>query len=155
MPVYQINLARSRRLSRIMAFGAQGVTLKYPLHSWSGLRGDDGVVVVAIRATDVRVDDYGSSCLLWSPAIDPNGGMERASHLERFEHCSLAVRHGTAEALLAYGKDAAFAADEVIALRVVRIGNQYWAKWGSVARAEDSHRFMLPGVRSAAACLAA
>jgi hypothetical protein len=155
MPVYQINPARTRRLSRVLAFEAQGVALKYPLHSWSGLRPDDGVIVVGIRATDVQVDDCGCSCLLWSPATDPSEGMDRASHLERFEHCSLAVCHGAAEALLAYGEDEAFKAGEVIALRVVRIGNQYWAKWGSVARAEYSNRFTLPGICRAEACLAA
>jgi hypothetical protein len=138
-----------------MAFRAQGVTLKYPSHSWSGVRGGDGAVVVAIRATDVQVHDWGCSCLLWSPAIGPGEELERASHQERLEHCFLAVCHGTAEALVAYGQDAAFNAGEVIALSVVKIGNQYWARWGSVARAEDSTRYVLPGMSPAEASLAA
>jgi hypothetical protein len=32
-----------RRLSRAMAFGAQGVVLEHPTHSWSGVRVSDGV----------------------------------------------------------------------------------------------------------------
>lgn len=155
MSVHPLNPAWPRRLSRLMAFAAQGVTLKYPSHSWSGLRGDDGVVVIAVRANDVWVDDWGCSCLLWSPAIEPNDGMEWASHQERLEHCALAVRHGIAEALVAYGKDAVFDADEVITPRVIRIRSQYWAKWGSVARAEKSHRFVPSGTRPAETCLAA
>jgi hypothetical protein len=105
-----------------MAFEAQRVTLNYPAHSWSGVRCKDGRVVIAIRAADVDVDER-----------------------ERFEHCSLAARRGTAEAILAYGEDAAFDAREVIALTVVRIGNQYWGKWGAVACAEGGYRFMRPG----------
>jgi hypothetical protein len=128
-----------------MAFEAQGVTLKYPAHSWSGVRCKDGGVVVAIRAADVEVDERGCRCLLWSPVIGSAEGMESASHRERFEHCSLAVRRGAAEAILAHGADAAFDAHEVVALSVVRIGNQYWGKWGAVARAEGGHRFMRPG----------
>jgi hypothetical protein len=33
-----------------MAFGAQGVVLEHPTHSWSGARVSDGVVVAAVRA---------------------------------------------------------------------------------------------------------
>jgi hypothetical protein len=128
-----------------MAFEAQGVTLKYPAHSWSGVRCKDGGVVIAIRAADVDVDERGCRCLLWSPVTWSAEGMESASHRERLEHCSLAARRGTAEAILAYGEDAAFDAREVIALSVVRIGNQYWGKWGAVARAEGGYRFMRPG----------
>lgn len=155
MPVYPLHRTGTRRRSRVMAFQAQGVTLRYPSHSWSGVREDDGVVVVAIRATDVQVHDWGCSCLLWCPAPRCGEEIERASHQERFEHCLLAVRLGTAEALVAYGQDAAFNAGEVIAMSVVKIGDQYWATWGSVARAEDSTRDPLPGMRSAAANLAA
>jgi hypothetical protein len=111
--------------------------------------------VVAIRATDVQVHDWGCSCLLWSPAIGPSEEIQSASHQERLEHCVLAVCHGTAEALVAYGRDAAFNAGEVIALSVLKIGNQYWARWGSVARAEDSTRYRLPGMSPAEASLAA
>lgn len=157
MPVYPLDRSRTGRRSRLMAFRAQGITLRYPSHSWSGVRGDgeDGVVVVAIRATDVQVHDWGCSCLLWSPAAGPGEALDRASHQERLEHCLLAVCHGAAEALVAYGQDAGFNADEVIALSVVKIGDQYWARWGSVARAEDSTRYRLPGMGPAEACLAA
>lgn len=155
MAVYPLHPAGTRRRSRVMAFQAQGVTLKYPSHSWSGVREDDGVVVVGIRAMDVQVHDWGCSCLLWCPAAGRGGEIERASHRERFEHCLLAVRLGGAEALVAYGQDAAFNAGEVIAMSVVKVGNQYWATWGAVARAEDSTRDPLPGMRFAAASLAA
>lgn len=40
----------NRRLSRAMAFEAQGVVFEHPTHSWSGARVSDGVVVVAVRA---------------------------------------------------------------------------------------------------------
>jgi hypothetical protein len=156
MPVHRIKPRRILRLSRGMAFAAQGVTLRYPSHSWSGVRGRDGAVVVAIRAADVRVDDHGCSCLLWAPAPGADDGVEWASHRERLDHCSLAARHGTAEALLASGEEAAFDAHEVITLRVQRIGREYWARWGSVARAENSDRFfVLPGMRPLEACFAA
>jgi hypothetical protein len=93
--------------------------------------------------------------LLWSPATGLEGELERASHQERLEHCSLAVRRGTAEALLAYGEGALFDADEAIALLVVRVGTQYWGRWGAAARAENPDRFVRPGVRSAEVRLAA
>jgi hypothetical protein len=132
-----------------MAFDAQGVTLRYPSHSWSGVRGTDGAVVIAIRATCIQVDDGGCSCLLWSPAIAAKEWMERASHEERLEHCRLAVRYGAADGLLAYGERAAFDADEVIALLVVKVGDRYWARWGSVARAGNPSRPIVPCMRPA------
>ena len=124
-----------RRLSRTTAFAAQGVLLEYPSHSWSGVRGGDGVVVVAIRASSIRVDDDGCSCLLWSPAIRAEAWLERASHQERLEHCRLAMGQHAADGLLAYGEDATFDAGEVIGLSVAKIGEEYWAKWGSAVRA--------------------
>ena len=46
--------AASRRISRIEAFAAQGVTLAYPSRSWSGVREDDGAVVIAMREGENR-----------------------------------------------------------------------------------------------------
>jgi hypothetical protein len=140
------------RLSRAMAFESQGVLLEHPSHSWSGVRGSDGAVVVAIHASWIQVGDDGCCCLLWSPANRAEAWMERVSHQERLEHCRLAVRRDAADGLLAYGEEAMFDADEVIALSVAKIGDQYWAKWGSVARAEEASRFIRPGTVPAAAC---
>jgi hypothetical protein len=155
MPACQIDSRWKRRLSRAAAFEAQGVALEHPSHSWSGVRGRDGAVVIAIRAACIQVDDGGCSCLLWSPAIGAEEWMERATHEERLGHCRLAVRLGTAEGLLAHGDDAVFYAGELIALVVVKVGTQYWGRWGSVARAEDSSRFVVAGMSPAEACFAA
>jgi len=149
MPGCQRDPIRRRPFSRVMAFDAQGVTLRYPSHSWSGVRDTDGAVVIAIRATCIQVDDAGCSCLLWSPAVAAKESMERASHEERLEHCRLAVRYGAADGLLAYGDGAAFEADEVIALLVVRVGDLYWARWGSMKRAENPGRSIAPRMQPA------
>jgi hypothetical protein len=155
MRVHPIDLSRSRTLSRAIAFAAQGVALKHPWHSWSGVRGGDGAVVIAMRSTDVQVDGSGSRCLLWAPAIGPDAEFEWTSHQERLEHCALATRRGAAEGLVSYGRENVFNPDEVLAVRVVKVGTQYWAKWGAVTRTRRSRRFRMPGTRSADARLAA
>lgn len=155
MPVHPIELFRPRILSRAMAFAAQGVALKYSWHSWSGVRDGDGTVVIAIRSSDVWVDECGSRCLLWTPAIEPNADLEWASHQERLEHCTLATRRRAAEGLVSYGKENVFNHDEVLDLRVLKVGRQYWAKWGAVARARRSKRFTAAGAKFADARLAA
>ena len=53
-------------LSRARAFEWHGVTLKFPARSRSGVRADDGMVVFALPAAQVRLDDWGCSCLLWA-----------------------------------------------------------------------------------------
>jgi len=120
-----------RRLPRANAFAARGVTLKYPDRSWSGVSVRDGAVVLAMRTIDVRVNDDGCSCLLWARAMDWVHG---PSQQERLEHCQLAMLHGTAEGLLDYGESAGVDLDESVSLRVIRIGSEYWAKWGSATR---------------------
>ena len=63
------DLLHERRFGTVSlerAFRAQRVTLSDP-HSWSGVRADDGTVVIAIRRADVRSTGDGFSCLLWSP----------------------------------------------------------------------------------------
>jgi hypothetical protein len=48
------------------------------------------------------------------------------------------VLHGGAEGLLVYGDSAAVDPEIVLALRVVKRGPDYWAKWGSVTRTVGS-----------------
>ena len=121
---------RYRRLSRKAAFGEQGVVLKYPSSSWSGVRSDDGMVLFAVRADEVIVDADGSRCLLWAP--DRNG-IDSPASAERLEHCMLALQHGQAEGMLAFEDGAEVDPTLVLSLRVQRHRREYWAKWGSAA----------------------
>jgi len=122
-------------LARASAFATQGVTLKYPGVSWSGVRSEDGMVVFAIHAADVRFADWGASSILWSPQTAAAQATPRAGSEERLEHCRLALRHGVAEGFLVRGSETLFFQPEVLALRVVSVGERYWARWGAVARA--------------------
>lgn len=84
-------------------------------------------VVFAMQAQDVQADAWGFSCLLWGPACkDP----------ERLRHCRLAVRQGMAEGFLLYGEGEGESASEgeLLSLRVLKRGKEYWAKWGGMAR---------------------
>lgn len=119
-----------KTLSRTAAFGEQGVELKYPASSWSGVRGDDGMVLFAVRAEEVIVDGDGSRCLLWTP--DWKQARSPAS-AERLEHCMLALQHGQAEGMLAFADGSQIDPTSVLSLRVERHRREYWAKWGSVA----------------------
>jgi hypothetical protein len=123
-------------LSPAQAFAAHGVTLRFPARSLSGVRSEDGVVLFAVRADDVRTDADGSSTPLWTPA---RAALDRASSDERLEHCRLAMRQGGAEGFVLNRAPR----DErcAFALRVVRAGHEYWARWGSVARAEQPPRY--------------
>jgi hypothetical protein len=136
MSVTQLSLRPARQLlSRYRAFEMRGVTLKYPAHSWGGVRADDGAVILALWAGDIFSDSEGSRCLLWTPYGDSaRGSMDDASRQERLEHCRLAVLHGGAEGLLVCGDTAAVDPQIVLALRVVKRGADYWAKWGSATR---------------------
>ena len=118
------------RLTRFRAFGARGVKLKYPSRSWSGVRGDDGAVILAIRARDLRRHKRGSRCMLWGPH-GLQAAMDRAAFDERLRHCRLAELRGGAEGLLTYGDDATVDPDVVLSLRVVRRGAEYWAEVGA------------------------
>jgi len=127
----------ARRLSRVDAFEAQGVTLRYPARSWSGVRLEDGVVVLALRECDVEGHDEGFSCLLWAPLIE--GGtpwVDRPSRHERLEHCRLALVHGGADGLLVCGDAALVEPDAMLALRVEKRRDEYWATWGFAARTQ-------------------
>lgn len=104
----------NRRLPRANAFAVRGVSLRDPSRSWSGVSGQDGSVVLAMRTLDVRVDDHGCSCLLWARAM------------EWFDAPS---KQG-----LDYGETAGVDPEESVSLRVVRICGEYWAKWGRATR---------------------
>lgn len=106
----------------------------------STVRDEDGVVVFAMPAVEVHADPWGFSCLLWRPA---------STDAQRLRHCRLAVRNGMAEGFLLYGDAARVREGEMLSLRVLRLGKEYWAKWGSMARA------MMPGrfASAAGACL--
>lgn len=133
--------AYSRRISRSAAFAAQGVALKYPAASWSGVRSDDRMVVFAIHARDVLGDHEGFSCALWTPA---RGEFDSPARRERLEHCRLALQCGGAEGLLAYGETAEMDPAFLLSMRLDRQGREYWARWGtraSAAGARDERQY--------------
>ena len=118
--------------SRARFFQARGVTLESPARSQSGVRTHDGMVVFALPVARVRVDAWGCSCLLWAckdDAVDD-------TVIERARHCRLAVRDGGAEGFLLGRDEAPLERHELLALRVVKVRREYWAKWGAVTRAE-------------------
>jgi hypothetical protein len=136
------------RISRITAFAAQGVTLAYPPRSWSGTRGDDGTVVIAIRQNDVQVHAEGFSCLLWAPVIEgATEWVDRPMKQERLQHCRLALRYGRADGLLVYCASGDVQRDAMLALRVEMRQEEYWASWGSSATAR---RLPVPAMSCAA-----
>ncbi|HUG76140.1 MAG TPA: hypothetical protein VML57_01500 [Burkholderiales bacterium] len=125
----------ARRLPRPLAFKAQGVALKFPARSWSGIRCDDGAVVIAIREGDVQLGDEGCSCLLWAPLAEGAAPwVDRPIRQERLEHCRLAVLHGGADGLILRGAGAEADPYELLALHVEKLGGEYWARWGAAAR---------------------
>lgn len=132
----QVLPMRSGAFLTARAFEWRGVTLSYPARSRSGLRDADGVVVFAMPRCRVRVNDWGCSCLLWLPS-DTGHGEELAGAIgrERLRHCRLAVRLGMAEGFLLDAHGVPAAPTEVLSLRVMRAGAEYWATWGGVARA--------------------
>ena len=91
-------------LTRARAFSSRGVLLSLRGRSRSGVRDDDGMVVFAMPAAAVRIDERGCLCPLWLPA-DHAGEDEQDRELseELLEHCRLAVHHGLAEGFLLYG----------------------------------------------------
>jgi hypothetical protein len=125
----------ARTLSRLDAFKAHGVALRYPTRSWSGVRWEDGVVVIAIREADIQVQEEALSCLLWVPVIEgATSWSDSPSKQERLEHCRLAVLHGGADGLIVCGEAARVKADALLSLRVEKRCDRYWATWGPTAR---------------------
>lgn len=121
--------------ARILAFEALGVTLKFPTDSLSGVRADDGMVVFALPAGDVRADKHGHCALLWAPARRAAAGtIERASSEERLEHCRMALIQGRAEGFLFRAGQACSAAER-LSLQVIASGEKYWARWVSALQA--------------------
>ena len=122
------------RVSLEHAFTAQGVTLNDP-RSWSGIRWDDGGVVIAVRRADVRSTVDGFSCLLWSPLAErrrDSGDEPRME--ERLAHCRLAAFAGTADGLLVDGPAEQVQPGAPVAMQVEKRQYSYWATWGFAAR---------------------
>lgn len=133
-------------LSRARAFEWQGIALKFPARSRSGVRADDGVVVFALPAAQVRVDDGGCSCLLWVPSRHGAAqSLDAAVQQEVLRHCRLARIHGVAEGFLIHGDEVRSGREELLSLRVIKLGENYWARWGCVARARWPRQPALAG----------
>jgi len=126
---------KSGAVLRARFFHSHGVTLESELRSKSGVRDEDGMVVFAMSADRVSVDAWGCSCLLWA---DSNRLVNDATSVETLRHCRLAVQHGAAEGFLLDGEHAPIERPELLALRVVKAGKEYWARWGNAARAQRS-----------------
>jgi hypothetical protein len=123
----------SRRFSQLSlahAFKAQGVVLKYPSCSRSGIRWEDGVVVFALEETEVRASAGGFRCLLWSPGSQSRDVGAGPGLKERREHARLAACRGSADGLLVKS-GAVVDADAVLTLRVERRRGEYWASWST------------------------
>lgn len=103
------------KITLARAFRAQGVTLKYPARSRSGIRWDDGAVVIAIDAARVRSSADGHRCLLCAPIPEAAADISDPAIVEL---------------------DALVDAHGVLTLSVERWRGRYWASWGIVARAE-------------------
>ena len=126
-------------LSRARAFEWQGITLKFPARSRSGVRAGDGMVVFALPAAQVRVDECGCSCLLWGRNAAPHAP-DQAVHEEVLRHCRIALIHGMAEGFVMHGDEVRSGREELLSLRVVKAGEEYWARWGCVARTRWSRQ---------------
>jgi hypothetical protein len=137
----------------------QGVALKYPTRSSSGVRFDDGAIVFAIRAAEVLLNEHGCTVLLGAPdASEARRGCDEAAAHERLKNCRVAAKRGRAVGLLVYGEHPAVYADAPFELRVEKIGTEYWAYWGSARRWLESREFdsaSLRLVESRVAALAA
>ena len=126
---------------RARFFHSHGVALESESRSRSGVREEDGVVVFAMPSERVSVDAWGCSCLLWTAS---NRVRDDLLSLETLRHCRLAVQHGVADGFLLDRDQAPIGGPELLALRVVKIGTEFWARWGAAARAQRS--------RAAASC---
>ena len=120
---------------RARFFHSHGVALESESRSRSGVREDDGIVVFAMPSERVSVDAWGCSCLLWAGSNRVSDG---ALSLETLRHCRLAVQQGVAEGFLLDRNQAPVEGPELLALRVVKIGTEFWASWGTAARAQRS-----------------
>ena len=123
----------NRAVLRARFFQSHGVTLESHARSRSGVREDDGMIVFAMPVERVRVDAWGCSCPLWT---DCDRLLDDAISVERLRHCRLAIQHGVAEGFLLGRDHAPMECQGLVAVRVVKFGREYWAKWGHAVRAE-------------------
>jgi hypothetical protein len=123
----------NRAVLRARFFQSHGVTLESQARSRSGVREGDGMVMFAMPVERVRVDAWGCSCLLWTVC---DRLLDDAISVETLRHCRLAVQHGVAEGFLLGSDHSPMECQELLALRVVKIAREYWAKWGHAVRAE-------------------
>ena len=127
-------ITHRRKVTRVQAFVEQGVSLRFPARSWSGVRADDGAVVIAIREGEVQSAFDGFRCLLWAPVIEgATEWIDRPVKAERLQHCRLALLNGGAEGLMVGGARGEVNAGSVLELRVELREGEYWAFWGSIA----------------------
>jgi len=120
-------------LSRARFFQSQGVVLKSAVHSTSGIRHHDGIIVFAMAVVRVRFDAWGCSCLLWTVQ---DHLVDDAGSTERLRHCRLALQQGVAEGFLLGKNSTPLEHAELLTFRVVRCAQEYWARWSQAARAE-------------------
>lgn len=138
-------------VTRNAALGSRGVTPKSRTWSRSGVREADGRVVMTLWADDVRGINPEAGCLLWAPNLEgARPWSDSPGGKERLEHCVLAMGHGEAEALLAYGERMegflpeqkvlhldGVDADNVLAIRIEKRGEEYWAVWDGAAQGRE------------------
>lgn len=130
----RLNARHPGPLSLERAFSAQGVELNDP-RSWSGIRWNDGGIVIAIRQTEVRASLDGFSCLLWSPLGERRPDSSEEPRMEeRLAHCRLAAHAGIAQGLLVDGTGEDVHLGSIVSMQVEKLQNRYWAKWGFVTR---------------------
>ena len=120
---------------RARFFHSHGVALESMSRSRSGVREEDGIVVFAMPSERVSVDAWGCSCLLWPGS---NRLPDDALSLETLRHCRLALQQGLAEGFLLGRDQAPIEGPELLAVRVVKIGTEFWARWGTAVRAQRS-----------------
>lgn len=119
---------------RARFFESHGVTLESQVRSRSGVRDEDGVVVFAMPLERVSMNAWGCSCLLWAEGASPDDAVAG----ETLNHCKLAVQQGLAEGFLLDRHQAPMGRQALLALRVAKVGREYWARWGSSVRSQAS-----------------
>jgi hypothetical protein len=134
-------------ISRRRAFQARGVFHADGDSGWSGVRKEDGAVVMTLWARAVLSSEAGCSQLLWGPNVDGSRPWsDTAAGQERLKHCKLALERGAGEGMLVYGENFDGEAAEHNARSVYGVdparrvhfsveqrGAEYWAVWGSNA----------------------
>lgn len=138
---------RRNLLARSRAFEARGVWLQDARTSWSGVRKEDGMVVMALWHAAVQSQGGTCACLLWAPNVKgTRPWSDTPAGRERLEHCKLALTGKGAEGLLVYGQALegrlpeerartvlGIDSETTIRFQVERRGDEYWAIWGKRA----------------------